>query len=153
MLVDQHLAAHHIRSACELRLPKVVRENNHWVRTRRPVILVLKDPSQRRAHSEHREVSARNDFSGSGLVVSACREVHSRKGTAENAFEKAVLQLKVAADRVRHQIPTAEPVGYLISLPIDEDKAFGLADRKPVQEYLIDERVDGRGCSNAECQR
>src|SRR5207244_945666 len=101
---------------------------------------------------EQRKVSARYDFRGGRFVLAARREVHGRGGAAENAFEQALLLLKVAADRVRHQIPTAEPVGCLISLPIDEDKAFGLADRKRMQEHLIDERVDGGGCSNAECQ-
>ena len=74
-------------------------------------------------------------------------------GTAEYAFEKLLLLLKVAADRVRHQIPTAEPVGGLISLPIDQDKAFGLVDRKRVQQHLIDQRVDGGGGSDAERER
>ena len=39
VLVNQHLTAHYIRSACELRLPEVVSEHNHRIRTGCPVIV------------------------------------------------------------------------------------------------------------------
>ena len=82
-----------------------------------------------------------------GLVVSiAGRDLSKRR-------EDLIVQLKVAADRIRHQIPAAEPVGYLISLPVDENQALGFADRKRVEDHLIDQRIDRRGCANTKRER
>ena len=68
------------------------------------------DPAQRRAHAEHGKVRARDDLRRRGLVLSARREIDGRRRAAEDAFEDLILQLKVAADRVRHQVAAAEPV-------------------------------------------
>ena len=87
-------------------------------------------------------------------MVSARREIYGRGGTAEYAFEKPVLQLKITADRVGHQVIAAERVyGRLFTLPVDENQAFGFAYRKRMQDHLIEQRVNGGGCSNSECER
>jgi hypothetical protein len=77
-------------------------------------------------------------------------EVNDGSCPAEHAIEEAVLLLKVAADGVRHQVPTAETVGGLVAFPIDEYELFGLAYGEGVEKHLVDERVDGSGGSDAE---
>ncbi len=153
VLVDEYFAAHHIGRACKLRLPEIVGKDHHRTRAGRPVIVAFDQPSEGWAHAEDGEIAARDDFCGGWFRVPAGRKVHRGGGTAEYAVEEAVLQLQVAADRVRHQVPTAEPVGRLISLPVDQDQALGLTDRKGVQNHLIDQRVDGGGGADTERER
>jgi hypothetical protein len=61
------------------------------------------------------------------------------RGATEDTLEDLIVELKVAADRIRHQVPAAEPIRYRISLLVDEDQALGLANRKRVEDHLIDE--------------
>src|ERR1700732_91029 len=75
------------------------------------------------------------------------------ESTAEYALEKLLLLVKIAADWVRHQIPTAKAIRDLIAVPIYQDKTFGLPNGKGVQQHLIDQRVDGSRGSNAEHER
>jgi hypothetical protein len=87
-------------------------------------------------------------------VLSARRKIHGRGSTTEYAFEESLLHLKLAADRIGHQVITAER-GHsrLITLPVDENEAFGFMYRKRAPDDLIKKRVDGGGCSDSECER
>ena len=58
----------------------------------------------------------------------------------------------MAADRVQHQVVSAEGLGILETDPIDENQALGVVDREGAQNYLIDKRVKGGGRSNSECK-
>ena len=59
------------------------------------------------------------------------------------------MELKIAADRVRHQVPAAKPVGNRVALPVDQHQSFGFADWQRVQDHLIDERIDCGRRANA----
>ena len=73
-------------------------------------------------------------------MFSARRKTYGRRGAAKYAFEESLLLLKIAADRVGHQVVAAERVhGRRITLPVDKNKAFGFAYRKGTQDHLIDE--------------
>ena len=87
-------------------------------------------------------------------MLSARRQTYGRGSTTEYAFEESLLHLKVAADRIGHQVVAAERVdGRLITLPVDENKAFGFMYRKRAQNDLIEQRVDGSGCADSERER
>ena len=97
------------------------------------------------------KITARDELRSRWFVLSACRESDGRRCTAEYALEESLLQLKVAADRIGHQVIAAERINCCwVSLPVDKNKAFWLAYRKRVQNHLIDQRVDSRGCSDPE---
>ena len=119
MPIHQHLPADHIGSASELRLPKVVGDHRHRIGVRLAIVVIREHLPQDRPYSKHREVVAGNNFRGRGAGIAAGREVDNRERAAEYSFEKLFLLIQIAADWIRHEIPTAEATCDLVALPID----------------------------------
>src|SRR5262249_23300998 len=139
-----------ILRASELALPEVVREHNHRTRTRCLIILDRQQPTQRGAHAQHWKICTRYEFRGSQPWFSTRREVDRCRGTAEYAVEEFLLLLEIPADRVRHQVLSAEGLGILETGPVDKNQALGVVDRERAQNELIDQRVKGGCRSNSE---
>ena len=64
-----------------------------------------------------------------------------------------LLLLEIAADRVGHQVVTAEGLRQLFAIPVEENQALGVVDREGAKNDLIDKRVKGGGRSNAKHER
>src|SRR5882762_1928439 len=93
------------------------------------------------------------DSSVTGVQTCAlpiCREVDRCRSTAEHALEELLLLLEIAADRVGHQVLSAEGLGILETDPIDEHQLLWVVDREGAKNDLIDERVKGGGRANSE---
>src|SRR2546425_4108322 len=134
----------------ELVFPEVVREHNHRTRSRCLVIIDRQQPAQRGTDSQYRKVCTRYEFRGSQPRFSTRRNVDRCRSTAEYAVEEFLLLLEISADRVRHQVGSAEGLGILETDPIDEKQALGVIDRERAQNDLIDKRVKGGRRSNSE---
>src|SRR5205823_125587 len=78
------------------------------------------------------------------------RKIEGCRCTAEYAVEEFFALLEIPADRVRHQVGSAEGLGILETDPIDDDQALGVLDRERAEKDLIEKRVKGRRRSNSE---
>ena len=86
-------------------------------------------------------------------MLATRRQIDRCRGAAQNAFEELRLQVKVSANWIGHQVGTPERIHRrLIAIPIDENQAFGLMHWQRAQDELVDERIHGRGGSDAQRQ-
>src|SRR5581483_9806376 len=120
MIVDQHRAADDIRCAAESRLPEAEGENHDGTAAGSAIVRLFQDAAQRGADAEHREIAAGHNLGLDRLGVARRGEVYVDFGAAEHAFEKSRLLLEFAAERIRHEVPTAEAADNVLALPIDE---------------------------------
>src|SRR5207248_2024253 len=127
-------SAHDVLRASELVFPEVVREHNHRTRSRCLVIIDRQEPAQCRTHSQYRKVCPGYEFRGSQPRFSTRRKIEGCRCTAEYAVEEFFALLEIPADRVRHQVGSAEGLGILETDPIDDDQALGVLDRERAEK-------------------
>ena len=116
------------------------------------VFLGIEDPSERRLHTEHREVVARHQ-----LGVDALRlVVHAQRGrddpAAEHFSQRFGFLLQILIQRIRVH-PRAHVAAHVRAALVEHDQLLGRRDRQLAQQNLVDQREDGRIGTDAEGER
>jgi hypothetical protein len=149
VLVNEELTADYVRCPVKLVPPEIVREDDDRTSAGISIIRLFDEAAQSGADSEHREIAARDDFGSDRFRIAVRREIHLDFSAAEDAVEEASLLLEVTVHRVRHQVPGAESTADLFAFPIDQHEMARITDGEGVENYLIDQRVDGGGGADA----
>ena len=140
-------------------LPDVMAEHDHGLRRRR-VVGGVEHAAPERADAKRREVVAGDELGADRprrrvAILASYAQAHAAGLERRHFFELRHLRLQALEQRERDHPPAILwPALYAAGVAIaDAVEACRIADRQRAQHHRVDEREDGRGATDAECQR
>ncbi len=136
------LAADDVGVGGETGFPVAVTQDRDGVAALDEIVLRGEDAPHGRAHTEHGEVIAGDEFTGDELCASFVGQAEGVAEAAEHALEDLVLVAEILVHGVGNRVG-AGIAAIVRTAGGEKDELLGIAHRQELKNQLIDQREDG----------